>query len=650
MNINNNQLHLTKKENAAAIQIWNRAAISLLDIRHYLISSEEALKDYILPASTFIYTCGKNDVLLNSTLYSSERFGLFHGPKGTKLSIHPEDNWLEYYLVLYKFSEPNFYKWEFHRLMEVCNPFGQQYGFAPSNPLLFGEQLKKLFEHWKDPTPLNLFYGKAVFYQFVYEIYRELEEGNIQAFEPDMISMAGRYLDQYYGEDISIQELSQMLGISYSHFHRSFKKKMGSSPQEYLIHTRLNAAIKLLETSGASLREIAISCGLLDEQGLYRLFKKKMGVSPSAYRENLYTHMRDSALQNSLSFPYNCEGQVSLDELKGKGEPYMLKQIRGKAIVAAALSLMLLTACSTTVNNKGGDSTPTPTVTSQAIKNDENEPVETGTRTINTTLGEVLVPVNPKRVVVQYLMGDVVALGITPVGVSDVYDGAAFKDLVTDSVSLGWFPEWEAESIMALEPDLILVIGKEDIEKFSKIAPTILVPYGDMTQNERITFMGEVLNRQEEAAAAIELYDTVLEGGKTKLLEAGFDHYTVSVFEGGADAKISVRGDQFGTASILYKELGIRAPKAVQENIIDKESGGEQVSFEVLADYSGDFIIRNTYEGMAELSENAIWNSIPAVVNNRVIGIEFGLSYYPDILSATAQLTFVTEELLEAAK
>lgn len=328
----------------------------------------------------------------------------------------------------------------------------------------------------------------------------------------------------------------------------------------------------------------------------------------------------------------------------------MLIQIKKTAAVAVALSLVLLAGACSAPSAGSSQGTSASSVSSAAesaaSQVSSQETGTAGTRTVTTITGEVEVPENPQRVVVQYLMGDVVTLGITPVGVSDVYDGAAFADLVSKSTGLGWFPEWEEESIMALDPDLILVIDEDSVEKYSKIAPTVLVPYGEITQDERVTFLGEVLNRQEEAKEAIQAYAVNLQEAKDKLQAAGFGQYTVSVFEGGADAAMSVKGDQYGTGSILYKELGLGAPKGVQENIIDKDSGGEQVSFEVLAEYTGDFIIRNTYEGMADLSEDAVWNSLPAVANGRVIGIEFGLSYYPDIYSAKVQMDFVTESLL----
>ena len=160
MNIDNKiSSNFTQKEIAAAIQIWNRAAVSLLDIRHNLISPGDPLLRYRMPASTFVYAGGKAEISLNDTTYGVERLGLFHGGKGTELSIRPVGGWLEYYMVLYKAAEPPVHKKEYLRLLEQVNPFGQLYGFAPDNPLFFAEQLRRMYEKWNGPTPLNLFYG-----------------------------------------------------------------------------------------------------------------------------------------------------------------------------------------------------------------------------------------------------------------------------------------------------------------------------------------------------------------------------------------------------------------------------------------------------------------------------------------------------------
>lgn len=645
--------YISREGIAAGLQAWSRAAITLMDIRHNLISPQQPMLDYCLPTSAFIYTIGgMAEVSLGEVAYQTAQFGLFHGAKGTELTIRPQCDWTEYYMVLYKHAEPSAKKREYAHLLEVANPFCQQYGFAPSNPLFFAELLRRMYEKWTGETPLNLFYGKAAFYQLVYEVYDALEQGDVQVFQPDTITMAQRYIEGHFDQAVSIQAICTTLGVSYSSFYRGFKQKTGKTPQEYLIDVRLNAAKQCLKSSAASIREIAEHCGFADEHSFFRMFTKNVGNSPSAYRQISHSRVKDDAIGNTRSFPYNEEGQVRHDELIGKGANYMLKQMRGKAVIAAAISLMmLLSACSTApTSTTVGQSTPTPAVTTSAPKVEEAVPEEAQTKTISTTMGDVEVPVNPQRVVVQYLMGDVIALGITPVGISDVYDGAAFASLIKDSVDLGWMPEWEEESVMALDPDLILVSGEDDVAKFSKIAPTVYVPYGDMTQEERLTFMGEVLNKQDEAAKAIQSYQDALEQAKTKLAEAGFGEYTVTVMEGGADSTIGVYGDKYGTGGIVYSSLGLKAPDLVKAEVLDMDEYNKLVSFEVLNQYSGDFIIRNTYEGMADLTQDAIWNALPAIKNNRLIEMEFGFSYYTDVYSATEQINYVTDSLINASK
>lgn len=141
-----------------AIGVWNRAAISLMDIRHNLITREDPLREFRFPASAFIFTSGAGaEVVMNETSYRAERFGLFHGGRGTELTILPSSGWHEYYMVLYRAGEPFFHKREYAKLLEKVNPFQQQYGFATENPLFFSHQMRLMYEKWKDSTSLRAY-------------------------------------------------------------------------------------------------------------------------------------------------------------------------------------------------------------------------------------------------------------------------------------------------------------------------------------------------------------------------------------------------------------------------------------------------------------------------------------------------------------
>ncbi len=652
MKIDNNQSHFTQGEIAAAIQIWNRAAISLLDIRHNLITPGEAIRNYRLPAGAFLYTGGgKAEITLNDTAFTVDRFGLFHGGKGTQLSIQPQCDWLEYYMVLYKAGEPPFHRREYTRLIESNNPFRLQYGFPPENPIFIAELLRKMYERWKGPTPLNLFYGKSAFYQLVYAVYEELERGSVCIFEPDSVVMTMRYLDEHYGDEISMQELCGMLGISYSHFYKSFKERNGVSPQEYLIQARLSAAKHWLQDSDMPMRKIAEHCGFTDERSFYRLFAKCFGVSPNTYRKNSPLQGKDITIENEFSFQYNEQSRVSHDELKGKGETFMFKQIRSKAVMAAALSLMLLlSACGTVPENTGkADPTPTSAVTAQVAETEGVQPVENGTRTISTVMGDIEIPANPQRVVVNWYIGEVLATGLNVVGYNCwAQETMPFYDQMIATTKL---ENWQQEDVMALEPDLIITYSKDDFETFSKIAPVLVIDES-VTSPERSRIIGDATGHSETANKNIETFEVKLAAAKEAFQSEAFEGKTFSIMEDwGASGDWSGVAYETGSrgGTLVYKYLGLQYPDKLAQLIESTGEGRNTLSYEVAHEYFGDYILWFRQAGKeSEYAKTDIWKSIPAVAEGRVLEIpgEYqGLFYYDDVLSLTAQLDYLVDAL-----
>ncbi|WP_099469499.1 AraC family transcriptional regulator [Konateibacter massiliensis] len=619
-NLNEKDKKFSRESLAAALQIWNRAAISLVDIRHNLISPEDPILSYRLPASTFLYiNGGKSELRLNNVPYQVSQFGMFHGGQGTELTLMPRCDWTEYYIILYKAGEPSTRKREYARLLDVTNPFRQQYGFVPNNPVFLSELLKKMYEKWKGPTPLNLFYGKTAFYQLVYEIYEELEKEHIPVLQPDIVAMAQHFIEQFYAQSINIQDMANVFNVSYSHLHRIFSRQVGRSPQEYLMEIRLNACKSWLEQSELSMREIARGTGFSNEYHFNRMFVRHVGITPGEYRKKMTIDRRDFAIGNCIPFSYNEKSRVSSNELKGKGDYFMFKQMRSKAVMATALSLMLmLSACGTTsANTSGADSASTSSVTSQVTETEAAESVEDGTRTISTVMGDVEIPVNPQRVACYTWAGDLLALGITPV-VSNDAELPIMEDALAGT-EMSWFEE--PEEVMAADPDLIIIRDKEQYEDYSKIAPTLVVEY-DMSLEERIQFFGEVFGIEEKAQEALDSFDVKVEKYVQDFKDAGIYGRSITIMFYNETAPY-IYGDDFGFGGqVLYDLLGFQVPEAVQSGIIDTGEGYKQVSWEVVGDYlDADYIQvgEETLTELEKISDNAVWNSIEAVKNNKII-------------------------------
>ena len=92
------------------------------------------------------------------------------------------------------------------------------------------------------------------------------------------------YIDSNLHRTIHIRDLSAVARRSPAHFARKFKLAIGESPHAYVVRSRLERACHLMMTSAASLSEIALSVGFLDQAHLSRLFRQAFGQSPAKWR------------------------------------------------------------------------------------------------------------------------------------------------------------------------------------------------------------------------------------------------------------------------------------------------------------------------------------------------------------------------------
>jgi iron complex transport system substrate-binding protein len=328
----------------------------------------------------------------------------------------------------------------------------------------------------------------------------------------------------------------------------------------------------------------------------------------------------------------------------------MSKLFKGKLFIIAVVCIMVLSACSTNTSSNKGNSSP---ATQQGEQNKGKTTEATNEeRVIKTVMGDVKIPAHPKRVVVQYLMGDLYAMGITPLAVSEVNEKAAFKALSSNSIDLGFHTNWGPEAVLALDPDLIIIIEKEKYDMYSQIAPTIYIPYEDeMAIEDRVTLWGEVFNEQQRASDVINKFKQNVEQAKAKLKAAGLYDKTITIMGGAKTPYIS--GKKYSIGALLYSTLGLNPPQLVQQDVIDKDEYWGHISMEVISKYTGDYIVyleESDQEINAELQNDAIWNNLEAVKNNKIARINSKMSWYPDIYTLNIVLENTVDQLVKLAK
>jgi AraC-like DNA-binding protein len=100
----------------------------------------------------------------------------------------------------------------------------------------------------------------------------------------DMINKARFRIREALESDLTIQQIADELGVSYSNFRKLFKEYTGISPAMYQQDLKLQRAKELLSTTNMSIKEIAYTLFFESPDYFSSKFRSKTGRKPSEYR------------------------------------------------------------------------------------------------------------------------------------------------------------------------------------------------------------------------------------------------------------------------------------------------------------------------------------------------------------------------------
>jgi iron complex transport system substrate-binding protein len=266
-------------------------------------------------------------------------------------------------------------------------------------------------------------------------------------------------------------------------------------------------------------------------------------------------------------------------------------------------------------------------------------------------MGEIEIPVEPKRVVATQYLGHLLTLGVQPIGAGTASLNQHFlKDRIEGIVDIG-DDSVALEKIASLEPDLIIRPSDKNYEQFSKIAPTIVIPWGAKGLYEELREFGDFLGKKDEAEQAIGQYEAKLAEAKEKLQGVVKEGETVGVYEIWAKNLWAV-GESFGRGTRnLFAGLGYQPPESLKESVLNGGPGLD-MSLESLPEMAADYMFVTVYaadggdERAKEIMESPMWKLLPAYKNNRIFTLDIDQFSAGDLISLEKQLEIQTELLL----
>lgn len=104
-------------------------------------------------------------------------------------------------------------------------------------------------------------------------------------FMPQYLKKILKEMENRFQEPLSLDYLAQQFGVSKYHLSREFKRYIGTTPNEYLILTRINHAKELLKYTDLTVEQISFSCGFNHVSHFIDIFKKHEKNTPLKFRK-----------------------------------------------------------------------------------------------------------------------------------------------------------------------------------------------------------------------------------------------------------------------------------------------------------------------------------------------------------------------------
>ncbi|THF73262.1 helix-turn-helix domain-containing protein [Cohnella fermenti] len=162
------------------------------------------------------------------------------------------------------------------RSLEALRERGRLISSGDGIALSFCERIER---HWHTGRTADRFVSHAAFQELLHSFFRQ-HDRNEDALEKVRACMLTRYR-----EDVTIESLAELAGMSRYHFMRLFKMRFGQSAMDFLTELRTNEAKRLLE-EGLAPGDVAEAVGYKDPLYFSSQFKKQVGIPPRTYYLN----------------------------------------------------------------------------------------------------------------------------------------------------------------------------------------------------------------------------------------------------------------------------------------------------------------------------------------------------------------------------
>lgn len=131
-------------------------------------------------------------------------------------------------------------------------------------------------------------------FPFVFDTIRE-------DFEDKRLFTILSYIDNHFNEELSLDKIGSIVGLSTEYVSQFFKRKTGLSLSKYIVDFKMIKAVQILIENNDSITTLAQKCGFTDLPYFNRRFKTAFKMNPTEAKQKFHLMFSSSGALELLS-------------------------------------------------------------------------------------------------------------------------------------------------------------------------------------------------------------------------------------------------------------------------------------------------------------------------------------------------------------
>lgn len=217
---------------------------------------------------------GKANYYVNGELFTVEAGDIIYIPEGSVREAHTfEDKPMHAYPFNFHWAGPH---------NHIHLPFEVVTSNLITKEIL--DYIRDFKQVWMNKQPFYIFKARALFELILHRLLINYYRQSSTITDP-RIARIMSYISEHYSEELTINDMSDMVNLHPVYFGKLFKDTSGSTFKEYLTRIRINNAEMMLSSGDFTVTETAERCGFNDVSYFSNVFKVVKGYPPSAAKK-----------------------------------------------------------------------------------------------------------------------------------------------------------------------------------------------------------------------------------------------------------------------------------------------------------------------------------------------------------------------------